>query len=463
MNNRTLLTGLLGVSTAASAAAQTPAKVKAPQTRPNIIIIYTDDMGIGDLSCTNTGWIETPAIDRLASQGLVMNNYYSAAPVSSPSRVGLTTGMFPMEWGINTYLQARKGNAACEQADYLSADAPSMARILHDAGYATGHFGKWHMGGGRDVTDAPQITRYGFDEYCSTWESPDPAPELTASNWIWCKKDDVKRWERTGYFIDKTLDFLVRHQGTPCFVNLWPDDMHTPWVPDEESQDHNNTWGSRPNFTEVLAEYDRQIGRFLTRLDELGLSDNTIVIFTSDNGPAPSFRQLRTNGLRGIKNSLYEGGIRMPFIIRWPGVITPGKVDDETVVCAVDLLPSLCAIARAPLPKDYRSSGEDMSKALLGKASARKGDLMWDFGRNTSFNFPRDAYHRSPSLAIRRGDWKLLVNPDGTNAELYDLSKDANETQNLAAEHPGLTEELSKSLLAWWERRPRINIQREVK
>ena len=256
MNNRTLLTGLLGVSTAASAAAQTPAKVKAPQTRPNIIIIYTDDMGIGDLSCTNTGWIETPAIDRLASQGLVMNNYYSAAPVSSPSRVGLTTGMFPMEWGINTYLQARKGNAACEQADYLSADAPSMARILHDAGYATGHFGKWHMGGGRDVTDAPQITRYGFDEYCSTWESPDPAPELTASNWIWCKKDDVKRWERTGYFIDKTLDFLVRHQGTPCFVNLWPDDMHTPWVPDEESQDHNNTWGSRPNFTEVLAEYD---------------------------------------------------------------------------------------------------------------------------------------------------------------------------------------------------------------
>ena len=138
-------------------------------------------------------------------------------------------------------------------------------------------------------------------------------------------------------------------------------------------------------------------------------------------------------------------------------------MDDETVVCAVDLLPSLCAIARAPLPKDYRSSGEDMSKALLGTASARKGDLMWDFGRNASFNFPRDAYHRSPSLAIRRGDWKLLVNPDGTNAELYDLSKDANETQNLAAEHPGLTEELSKSLLAWWERRPRINIQKEVK
>ena len=287
MNNRTILTGLLGAGTVASATAQAPAKAKAqtPQGRPNIVIIYTDDMGIGDLSCTNTGWIETPSIDRLASQGLVLNSYYSSAPVSSPSRVGLTTGMFPMEWGINTYLQTRKGNAACEQADYLAAEAPSMARILRDAGYATGHFGKWHMGGGRDVKDAPSIPSFGFDEYCSTWESPDPAPELTATNWIWSDKDDVKRWNRTGYFVDKTLDFLVRHKDKPCFVNLWPDDMHTPWVPDEESQHKQKDWNSQPNFSEVLAEYDRQIGRFLTRLDQLGLSDNTIVIFTSDNGP----------------------------------------------------------------------------------------------------------------------------------------------------------------------------------
>ena len=256
MNNRTILTGLLGAGTVASATAQTPAKTKAqtPQGRPNIVIIYTDDMGIGDLSCTSTGWIETPAIDRLASQGLVLNSYYTSAPVSSPSRVGLTTGMFPMEWGINTYLQSRKGNAACEQADYLTAAAPSMARILRDAGYATGHFGKWHMGGGRDVKDAPSIPSFGFDEYCSTWESPDPAPELTATNWIWSDKDDVKRWNRTGYFVDKTLDFLVRHKDKPCFVNLWPDDMHTPWVPDEESQHKQKDWNSQPNFSEVLAE-----------------------------------------------------------------------------------------------------------------------------------------------------------------------------------------------------------------
>ncbi len=285
---------------------------------------------------------------------------------------------------------------------------------------------------------------------------PRPGSELTATNWIWSDKDDVKRWNRTGYFVDKTLDFLVRHKDKPCFVNLWPDDMHTPWVPDEESQHKQKDWNSQPNFSEVLAEYDRQIGRFLTQLDQLGLSDNTIVIFTSDNGPAPSFRQLRTNGMRGVKNSLYEGGIRMPFIIRWPGVIEAGKVDDTTVVCAVDLLPSLCKIARARLPKGYRSSGEDMSRALLGKPSVRKGDLMWDFGRNEAFMFPRDRYHRSPSLAIRRGNWKLLLNPDGSNAQLYDIAADINETKNLAEKNPALVRDLSKTVLAWWERRPRI-------
>lgn len=249
---------------------------------------------------------------------------------------------------------------------------------------------------------------------------------------------------------------MVRHKDKPCFVNLWPDDMHTPWVPDEESQHKQKDWNSQPNFTEVLAEYDRQIGRFLAQLDQLGLSDNTIVIFTSDNGPAPSFRQLRTNGMRGVKNSLYEGGIRMPFIIRWPGVIQAGKVDNKSVVCAVDLLPSLCKIAKARLPKGYRSSGEDMSKTLLGAPSTRKGDLMWDFGRNEAFMFPRDKYHRSPSLAIRRGDWKLLVNPDGSNAELYNIAEDIDETKNLAETNPALVRDLSKTVLAWWERRPRI-------
>lgn len=459
MNRLLLVSGMMTLGATAAPTGPTLAKTKknVPDTRPHIVIIYTDDMGIGDLSCTSTGWVRTPAIDRLAAQGLMLNNYYSSAPVSSPSRVGLTTGMFPLEWGVNTYLQTRKGNAACEQADFLAEEAPSMARMLQKAGYATGHFGKWHMGGGRDVRNAPSISSYGFDEYCSTWESPDPAPEITASNWIWSDRDSVKRWDRTAFFVDKAIDFLARHKDRACFVNLWPDDMHTPWVPDEEAQSARKGWDSKPNFVNVLAEYDRQIGRFLDELDRLGIADNTIVIFTSDNGPAPSFQQIRTNGQHGVKNSLYEGGIHMPFIIRWPAAIRPGQTDDRSVVCAVDLLPSLCRIAGAKLPKGYVSSGEDMSAALLGTPSVRTKDLMWDFGRNDAFNFPRNPYHRSPSLAIRRGNWKLLLNTNGSGAELYDLSTDADETRNLAPRHPELVAELSEKLLDWWEHRPRVH------
>ncbi len=425
------------------------------EARPNIVIIYTDDMGVGDLSYLNSGWVKTPSIDRMASEGLIINSYYSAAPVSSPSRVGVTTGIFPLECGINTYLQSRAGNANCEQADFLAADAPSMARILKNSGYATAHFGKWHMGGGRDVDNAPQIPEYGFDEYSSTWESPDPDPKLTASNWIWCERDEVKRWQRTAYFVDKTLDFLTRHKDhQPCFVNLWPDDMHNPWVPDEESQSKDADWKSQGNFEDVLKEYDKQIGRFMDELDKRGLAENTIVIFTSDNGPAPSFKQIRANGMRGLKLSLHEGGIRMPFIIRWPAKIKPGLVDNTSVVGAVDLLPSLCKIARANLPLDYMGSGEDRSSVLLGTPSPRTKDLMWEYGRSNAFGAPGDATHRSPSLAIRRGDWKLLIHHDGTNIQLYNVANDPMESQELSAQNPKLVSEMASTVMTWWSRRP---------
>lgn len=443
-----LLTGLAG------AAAIAPACSGPKAQKPNIVIIYTDDMGIGDVSFLNDGWTRTPHIDRLAGEGIVMTQYYSAAPVSSPSRVGITTGMYPLQWGINTFLQGRAGNARAEQLDFLDAAAPSMARFLQEGGYHTAHIGKWHMGGGRDVDDAPAITRYGFDEYLSTWESPDPDPLITGNpGWIWSNEDSVKRWNRTAYFVDKTLDFLARHKGEPCFVNLWPDDVHDPWVQGPEVQDARDTWTTRPNFEQVLAEYDRQIGRFMQGLADLGLDENTIVVFTSDNGPSPSFKQIRTNGRRGVKNSLYEGGINMPFAVRWPAKIKPGQVDTTTVMCAIDLVPTLCAMAGVKLPASYQSSREDMSKALTGKPITRKKDLMWDFGRNAEgFNFPPGP-NRSPHLAIRRGNMKLLMNADGTSVELYDLSVDPDETTDIAGDNPQTVSQLSESLLQWWDTR----------
>ena len=426
------------------------------ETKPNVVVIYVDDMGIGDIGCYGGKFVSTPNIDKIAQDGLLFNQYYSSAPVSSPSRCGLTTGKFPIEVGINTFLNNKASNKNCEQRNFLSDKNPSMARAFQSAGYATGHIGKWHMGGGRDVHNAPSIKNYGFDEYISTYESPDPEPAITATNWIWSAKDSVKRWRRTEYFVNKSIDFVKRHKDQPFFLNLWPDDMHTPWVPSQKTMDSERTsWTTPPNFKEVLTEYDKQIGRLMEGLTKLGLEKNTIVIFTSDNGPAPSFQQMRTNSLLGVKCSLYEGGIRMPFAIHWPEKIKAGGINDSSIVCAVDLLPSLCALTGAKLPLDMELSGEDMSRALLGEPQIRKKDLMWDFGRNKAFNYPRgkNAKQKSPHLAIRRGSMKLLVDSWDENFELYDLVADPKETTNIAEQNPDLVKELHIELMEWWAKR----------
>ncbi len=408
---------------------------------PNIVIINIDDMGYSDPSCYGGDYVPTPNIDRLAEDGLSLRQFYTSSPISSPSRVGLTTGMYPTRWGINTFLHERVNNAKHEQNDYLSADAPSMARALKEGGYVTGHFGKWHMGGGRDVTDAPAIPLYGFDEYSSTWESPDPDPKLTSSDWIWAPSDEVKRWDRTAYFVDKTLDFLSRHKGEPCFVNLWPDDVHTPWV---HENDETSMRQSAESFSIVLKELDNQIGRFMRGLKELGIDNNTIVIFTGDNGPAPAFDGHRTNSLRGQKATLYEGGIRMPFIIRWPDVIPSGVTDSTSVVCMVDLFPSLCSIAGVPTPDNYQLDGIDMSSVLLGRQSVdRQSPLFWEFGKTKKKRI-------SPHIAVREGRWKLLVDADGSRVELYDIMNDCNETRNVARDNPEVTDTLKAKALDWF-------------
>ena len=246
------------------------------------------------------------------------------------------------------------------------------------------------------------------------------------------------------------IDFVKRHKDQPFFLNLWPDDMHTPWVPEFKQKD-NKSWNTEEAFIPVLAEMDKQIGRLIKALDELGLSENTIVIFTSDNGPAPSFQSARAAYLRGTKNSLYEGGIRMPFLIKYPKKIKAGQVNNESVLCAVDLYPSLCAIAGIETEKGYQGDGQNYDKVLLGKSKAkRKTDLMWDFGRNQFFKKPGNANDRSPHLAIRSGNWKLLINSDGSDAQLYDIVKDKFEKNDVAQSHPQVVAKLSKKVCKWF-------------
>jgi arylsulfatase A-like enzyme len=425
-------------------------------SQPNIIFILVDDMGLGDLGSYGGALEPTPNIDRLAAEGTRFTDFYTVSPICSASRVGFTTGMFPARWQITSFLQKRAGNRKSEQTDYLAPEAPSIARMLKSAGYATGHFGKWHMGGGRDVDDAPKLSAYGFDESISTWESPDPDPAITATDWIWSPKDPVKRWDRTTYFVDKTLDFMARHKNQPMYIQLWPDDVHTPWVPEEvaEGQEEVSMRKSAQNLRPVIRILDQQIGRLVRGVQELGLGEETLIIFSSDNGPLPSFDGQRTMGLRGSKLSLYEGGLRMPFIAWWPGTVPAGEVDQQTFFTAVDLFPSLAALAGAPLPDKHLLDGQDLSAALLARDASHEGPVFWEYGRNdTVFNYP-PAPDRSPNLAVREGKWKLLVNDDGTDVELYNLAEDPNETRNLASKSIDVTQRLLTQVLQWRQSLP---------
>ncbi len=424
---------------------------------PHIIVVLADDFGWGDVGCYG-GQTPTPHLDRMAREGTRFTQCYVASPICSPSRAGLITGQFPARWRITSFLQTRQGNRDCEQADFLDPQAPSLPRSLKAAGYATAHIGKWHLGGGRDVVDPPKFAAYGYDVGLGTWESPEPHPDLTAADWIWSPQDKVPRWERTKWMVDRTLSFLADHPDQPCFVNLWLDDTHTPWVPSEGEIDGQRA--RRPNhqanFRSVLMEMDRQVGRLLDELPPKAKERGTMILFLGDNGPLPTFGQTRTAGLRGSKLSLYEGGIRVPCIAWCPGRVRAGTVNEQTVLSTVDLFPSLCAIAGARLPGEYAADGEDLSAALLGSQPARRKPLFWEYGRNDkSFAYPKEARHRSPQLAVRDGSWKLLVNANGDGAALFELSRDPQETKDVAAEQPAVTARLTKLALAWRQSLPR--------
>ena len=445
------MSGLLAALVVCSAVSL-PARADAPG-KPHVVFVLADDLGPGDLGCWGGTLAATPNLDCMAREGIRFTRYYAAAAICSPSRCGLITGNFPARWRITSYLQTRASNRACGQADFLDPKAPSLPRALRSAGYATAHYGKWHLGGGRDVVDPPRFAAYGYDEHAGTWESPEPDPDITATAWIWSDKDKVKRWDRTAFFIDKTLDFLARHKDRPCFVNVWLDDPHTPWVPDAAAGKGDST---RKNLKAVMEENDRQIGRLRAGLKALGIERDTLLVFTSDNGPLPTLDGERSGGLRGSKLSLYEGGVRLPFLAVWPGRIQAGVTDDTTVLSAVDVFPTVCKLVGAALPADLTQDGEDRSAALLGTPQpGRARPLFWEYGRNdTAFAYPipgngARAGDRSPNLAIRDGRWKLLVNDDGKGAELYDLSADRAEERNLAAALPELTATLTRRVLEW--------------
>ena len=421
--------------------------------KPNILVVFIDDMGFADPSCFGNPLMKTPHIDKLAAEGIKLTNFYVNSPICSASRVALTTGQYQGRWKIHSFLNSRAANANRGMADYLDSSAPTTAKKLKSAGYATAHFGKWHMGGGRDVGDAPLPQAYGFDESLVSFEGlgdriiSNPGGVKRGRALGHGKVIPCERWERMPIQTDHTIDFIRRHRDGPFYVRLFPNDVHDRHVPRPGSADKYKSVSDDPyvrDFFAVLEEMDKQIGRVIATIDELDLGKKTLVLFTSDNGPTDWPKKYKTGPpagftgpYRGRKWSLFEGGIRMPFIARWTGTIPAGVEDTTSVVSAIDLSPTLCRFAGVPVEAEL--DGVDRGDVLLGKASRRAKPVFWQYGHPHAILKGGKPEHQSPTFAMRDGRWKFLINPDGSEAQLYDLESDEGETVNLLSKQPRAT------------------------
>ena len=429
--------------------------------KPNILFVLIDDMGYADPGCYGNDEVETPSIDRLATEGIRFTEYYSSAPICSPSRVAVLTGQYPQRWGITSYIDSREKNKARGMRDYLDPGAPSIARILAGAGYYTAHVGKWHMGGGRDVGDAPLIAEYGFmesitqfeglgDRYLATYETLN-LQDSTRQLEKWSAqlgRGEIyweKRYNVTARFVDRAIAAIRRAQsaGKPFFLNLWPDDVHTPLEP---SPANRGTGSKHDRYLGVIKELDRELGRIFDFIrNDKRLFENTIIVLTSDNGPEPGAGI--AGKFRGTKGSLYEGGIREPFIVWYPGKIDEakrGSVNTRDVIAGMDLPPTFAALAGVKTPHDF--DGLDASRAFMGQSQApRSQAIMWQR--------PPDRKvidgETQPDLAIREGNFKLVANTDGSGIRLYNLLVDPTESKDVSDKEPEVTKTLSKKLLSW--------------
>lgn len=438
--------------------------------KPNVVMVFIDDMGWGDFSCFGNKDAKTPNIDRIAAEGIRFEQFYVNSPICSPSRCALTTGQYPQRWRINSYLNNRADNERRGVAQWLDPKAPTLARVLKQNGYATGHFGKWHLGGQRDVDDAPPITAYGFDESLTNFEGMGAKllpltlkPGDAEPGKIWADAERLgkpvtwmQRSEITSGFIDAAIPFMNRAAtaGKPFFVNLWPDDMHGPWWPPVAKWAEDK----RGKYLAVLESMDRQFGRLFDHLRSTpALRDNTLLLICSDNGPEPGAGS--AGPFRGSKTTLYEGGTRSPLIVWGPGLIDKaqaGSVNTQSVFAAFDLAPSLLAIAGIEAG-ETAFDGENIAPALLGQIEvSRQKPIFWrrpPDRKTAGPNLPE----RLPDLAMREGHWKLLCEYDGSKPQLYDLSKDRSETTNIADQHSQVVSRMREAVVSWHQSLPPDN------
>ncbi len=420
--------------------------------RPNIIFILADDLGWGDLGCYGNTFLPTPNLDRLAKAGALFTNFYVNGSVCSPSRSAFFTSMYPARNRIHGHYATPEMNTARGMSQWLDPKVPNVARTLQAAGYATAHVGKWHLG---TNSGGPPITDYGFD-FAGSGEGGGAGVD---------RKDPYYRARSSALFVDEGLRFIDGRGTKPFYLQLWMLVPHATLNPTPEQMAPFARFGNpdlphrsaRTIYYASVADLDRQVGRLMDELEKRGLADSTAIFFSSDNGPEDIFISNAGHSgvgspgpFRGRKRSLYEGGVRVPFIAKLPGRIPAGRIDDISVVAGVDFMPTVCRLAGVPMPAGHAADGEDVSDILLGRSRPRAQPLLWEW----RFNIAGHVANRSPQLAIRDGAWKLLLNPDRSRVELYDLARDPMQVDNVADKHPDVVARLAEKALAWQRELP---------
>ena len=406
----------------------------------NFVIVLCDDLGYGDIGCFGHPHIKTPHLDQLAADGLRLTDCYAAAPVCSPSRSGLLTGRIPNRLGVYDWIPANSPM-------HLRASEVTVAALLQRSGYQTCHMGKWHCNGHFNSSEQPQPNDHGFDHWFSTQNNAAPSHHNPV-NFV---RNGQRVGPLAGYssqiIVDEALSWLGRRdKSKPFLLMVWLHSPHEPIATGSVFTDKYSTIAQTPQQAEYfgnVTQLDHEVGRLLKSLDDNQLREDTLVFFSSDNGPETLNRYKgseRSYGspspLRGMKLHLYEGGIRVPGILRWPRRVKAGQTVAEPVA-SYDLLPTLCAIADVAPPTDRALDGINLTPLLEGRPTPRNQPLYWQYDR---------AIGGDMRVALRDGDWKVLANADLTRFELYNVRTDISEKQDLADSHPARLNELSAKL-----------------
>ena len=423
----------------------------APQ--PNIVVIMADDLGWRDLHCYGNEQIDTPFLDQLAAEGMRFTDAYAAAPVCSPTRAAMMTGLAPARLRLTNHAPGNPDGFALPGSDLqepetvrnLALSSTTIAERLSAAGYATGHVGKWHLSyvnpRGSEQLDQRELypEKQGFDVNIGGNSSGGPPSYFSPYRNPALKDGEVGEY-LPQRLADEAMNFVRSNRGRPFFLNWWPYSVHYPMQAPAEliAKYRQRQEVKDPVYAAMIEGMDAAIGRFLKQLDEAGLRANTLILFKSDNGGYSGDNR----PLRGFKGTLYEGGLRVPWIVRWPGRVPAGTIC-ATPVISTDCYPTLLEAAGVqPVP----------GSTLDGRSLIPLFEQKPGFDRDAIFfHYPNYAFHKKNRLgsALRAGDFKLITYYDNGELELYRLSSDIGEEVNLSQQHPELVRQLKDKLDAW--------------